>query len=309
MHNQSRRNLDGHTGGRRRTGLHPLLLRSLRALRLVPVLTDRARDEAASLKIARCSVELRNLPKTFDGMTIAFLSDFHCGDLTPPAFLEKAVSVTNQLKPDLILLGGDYISHHTTFIRAIGRILGRLTCRFGVYAVLGNHDYWVDEKAIRSMLRDSRAMDLTNDGVWLTIGMSRIRIAGVGDLWEDKQDLAAALADAGESDVAILLSHNPDYAPQISDKRVKLVLSGHTHGGQICLPGLGPLITNSKYGNRLASGLIPFGSFQLYVSRGLGTVVVPLRYNCPPEITLLTLKSTETSGPDHPLTQELVAGS
>ncbi len=290
MQTHLKQNPGGWPQVRRRKGLNPLLIKSVRALGRIPILTNRARNEALTLNITRRTVELELLPAAFEGMTVAFLSDFHCSDLTPPAFLDKAIQATNELAPDLVLLGGDYISHRTAYIGPVGEMLSRLNARFGVYAVLGNHDYWVDETAIRKMLAGARVIDITNSGRSLTLGTSRVRIAGVGDLWEDKQDLALALGDTGESEAAILLSHNPDYAPQIQDKRVKLVLSGHTHGGQICLPRLGALITNSKYGQRLASGLIPFGSFQLYVSRGLGTVVIPMRYNCPPEITLLTLK-------------------
>ncbi len=140
------------------------------------------------------------------------------------------------------------------------------------------------------MLGEAGVVEVSNAGRWVHLNGSRIRIAGVGDLWQDKPDLRAALAGTQADDVTILLSHNPDFAMRIQDPRVKLVLSGHTHGGQVRLPRIGPVITNSRYGKRLVSGLVPFDSFQLYVSRGLGTVVVPLRYQCPPEIVLLTLR-------------------
>ena len=159
---------------------------------------------------------------------------------------------------------------------------------------MGNHDHWVDVAAVRTMLTQAGIVDLTNRGTWLRCNGSRLRVAGVGDLWEDRQDLNSALEGTRENEAAVLLSHNPDFAAKLGDKRVKLVLSGHTHGGQVRLPGVGPLLTNSRFGRRWASGLTSVNGFQLYVSRGLGTVVVPIRYNCPPELCLITLQSTET---------------
>lgn len=132
---------------------------------------------------------------------------------------------------------------------------------------------------------------MVNGGRWLQRGEARLRIAGVGDMWEDRPDLNRALDGAKETDTTILLSHNPDYTVKIRDPRVKLVLAGHTHGGQICLPRIGPVITNSRYGRRFVSGRVDLGAFQLYTSRGVGTVVAPMRMNCPPEVVLLTLRS------------------
>ncbi len=275
----------------KRNALHPLLILSIVALGRLPNLMSRTSQEARSLSVTRTTVRLPHLPTSFEGMTIAFLSDLHCSYLTPPAFLHEVIDETMRLKPELILLGGDYITHGTMYLRPLGDLLSRLRAPYGVYSVMGNHDYWVDVGAVRAALSQAGIVDLTNSGAWLRYDGSRIRIAGVGDLWEDRQDLHAALDGTKENEVAILLSHNPDYVARLKDRRVKLVLSGHTHGGQVRLPGVGPLVTNSKYGRRLVSGLISFDSFQLYVSRGLGTVIVPIRYNCPPELCLITLQS------------------
>lgn len=247
--------------------------------------------EARSISITQHEVAVSQLPTAFDGLTIAFLTDFHCSPETPPAFLEQVVNETNALKPDVILLGGDYTTEGRKFISPVGDVLARLKAPLGVYGVLGNHDFYGDVAAMRKALKRAGIVEMTNSGRWLNRNGSRLRIAGVGDLWEDVQDLDAALSGVEANETAILISHNPDYAMDIQDPRVGLVLSGHTHGGQINLPRVGTVATNSKYGRRLTSGRIALGSRVLYVSRGLGTVMIPFRYKCPPEVTLLTLRT------------------
>ncbi len=116
-----------------------------------------------------------------------------------------------------------------------------------------------------------------------------ICLCGVGDLWEDKQDLQAALGDAGDDDAALLLSHNPDYVEHIKDGRVGLVLSGHTHGGQVVVPFYGAPVVPSAYGRKYAQGLVRTDVTQVFVSRGIGNIAPPIRFNCRPEIALLTL--------------------
>lgn len=261
----------------------------LTAFAALPVTTP-ARREARTITVTRQEIELPRLPFPFDGLSIAFLSDLHCGPLTPPEFLRTVMDETNGLRPDLVLLGGDYVTSGTAYIRPVAEVMRRLRAPLGLYGVLGNHDYWTAPAAVRAALRSAGITDITNGGHWLAASGSRLRIAGVGDLWQDEQDLETALAGATKDDTVVLLSHNPDFAIGLHDPRVKLMLAGHTHGGQIHVPGIGAVITNSRYGRRLVSGLIPFDSFQLFVSRGIGTVVVPLRFHAPPEIALLTLR-------------------
>lgn len=264
-----------------------LPLRLLARLSLVP---REAFEEARTITVTETEIELRHWPSVFDGLRVAFLTDLHASPQTPCAFLERVVDETNRLQPDLILLGGDYVTRGTEYIRPVAQVLGKLRAPLGIYGVMGNHDHVAGTAPIRSALQQVGIVDVTNSGRWLKVDGSRVRIAGVGDLWHDRQDLNAALAGVTDRDPVILLSHNPDYAMKLTDLRVGLVLSGHTHGGQIRLPQVGALITNSKYGSRLLSGLISIDILQLYVSRGVGTVVVPLRYGSPPEIALLTLR-------------------
>ncbi len=254
----------------------------------------RFHGDARSIEVTRTTPVFSQLPTAFDGLKIVFLTDFHCSPLTPPAFLERVIEKANQLEPDLILLGGDYVSEGTDFVQPIETLLACLDAPLGVFGVLGNHDFDADVCAVRTALQRAGIVELTNTNIWLTRADSRICITGVGDLWEDAQDIHAALHGAVKGDMVILLSHNPDFVMELDDARVCLVLSGHTHGGQINLPWFGPLITNSKYRGQLANGLRSFESFQLYVSRGLGTVMLPFRYNCPPEVTLIELKTGDS---------------
>jgi predicted MPP superfamily phosphohydrolase len=135
-------------------------------------------------------------------------------------------------------------------------------------------------------------MELTNTGVWLTKNGQRLRIGGVDDYWEGVQDLPAALGDASLADATILLSHNPDYVETITDPRVGLVLSGHTHGGQVVFPGPIVFYIPSQYGTKYLHGLVETPYTQVYVSRGLATTGPPVRINARPEISLLTLTKT-----------------
>ncbi len=283
----------GARGARKKLllAIDELIFLPVAALKYLPLVTKSARAEAQSISITRQSLGLRQWPAAFEGLKVAFLTDLHCGALTPLSFVARVVAETNRLKPDLILLGGDYVTKGTDYVRPVVELLAKLQAPLGVYSVLGNHDCLAAPDMITSALKQAGIVDVNNGGRWLTSGRDRIRIAGVGDLWEDKQDLQAALSGATADDAVILLSHNPDYAMQLHDPRVRLVLSGHTHGGQICLPKIGAVLTNSNYGQRLVSGLVEFDTFKLYTSRGLGTVVVPMRYRCPPEITLLTLSN------------------
>ncbi len=260
-----------------------------RAILELPLIGEGVR-EAQRIEITQKDIALKGLPATFEGIKVAFLTDLHCSKLNPPEFLEQAVRETNRLRPDVVLLGGDYVDRGTAYIRPMAQALARLKAPLGLYGVLGNHDHVSGPAAVRAGLKQAGIVDVTNAGRWLTVGGSRIRIAGVGDLWWDKQDESAALEGAAEDEAVILLSHNPDYAMKIKDRRVRLILSGHTHGGQIRLPWVGALYTNSRYGQRLVSGLVSFDSFQLYVSRGVGAAMIPFRYHCPPEIVLLTLQ-------------------
>lgn len=251
--------------------------------------------EAGGFQITRPTLPVANLPLAFDGMRVAFLTDLHHGPYTDLAQLTSAVRSTLSLQPDLILLGGDYCLREAKYIRPLFEVLRNLSAPLGVFGVLGNHDYALGPEETRREMRRAGIRELTNDGVWLTRGGERIRLAGVDDLWWGKPDAEVAVGDATPTDACVLVSHNPDFAESLNDPRVGLVLSGHTRGGQVALPGMVNPFIASRYGNKYAQGVVEAPAVRVYVSRGLGSIGVPVRYNCPPELTLLTLR-TPTEG-------------
>ncbi|HEY2911192.1 MAG TPA: metallophosphoesterase [Gemmataceae bacterium] len=245
--------------------------------------------EAGSVHIERPTIALPRLPAEFDCLRIAFLTDIHHGPFIALDYVASIVRTTLALAPDLILLGGDYISKHPKYVQACFEVLAGLDAPLGVFGVLGNHDYQSGMPEMRSAFAATPIQELTNRGVWLERGSSRLRLAGVDDLWFGKPDQRPALADATHEDACLVVSHNPDFAEKLRDPRVGLVLSGHTHGGQVYIPGYGAPIVPSRYGQKYLQGLVRAPMTQVYVSRGLGTVTPPMRYNCRPELTLVTL--------------------
>lgn len=262
------------------------------ALALPGVAVDMA-VERHWLQLVRKRIPVPGLPPGFSGLTIALLADLHHGPWNSFEYLRQAISLTNTLGAEAILLGGDYVRKGSEYIEPIWCELAALSAPRGVHAVLGNHDQWEDESLVftRQCMHNAGITDLTNRGIALSRGGDRLHIAGVGDLWTDTQDLALALAAVPADGCAVLLSHNPDYLEEMDDVRVKLVLSGHTHGGQINIPFLGTPIVPSKYGNRYARGLVRRDWKQVYVTRGVGLSVLPVRFRCRPEISLLTLEA------------------
>ena len=245
--------------------------------------------EARWLKVTRVEIPVPRLPAAFAGKTVALLSDIHHGDHVSIDFVRKAVRMTNALKPDLVALCGDYIYHGPQFIRPCCLALGELTAPLGVYAVLGNHDRWEGADETWSAFAETSVQNLTNTGVWLKEGDARMRVAGVGDLWTEPQDMGSAVGDMREDETCLLLCHNPDYTEQIFDPRIGLVLSGHTHGGQVQLPVIGAPITPSRCGQKYLQGLVRTPYTQVYISHGVGTIWPPVRFYCRPEIVLITL--------------------
>lgn len=245
--------------------------------------------EAKWCRVRRAIVGVPNLPDAFVGMTVAFVSDTHHGPHVPLDYIRKIVELTNSLKADLVLLGGDYVHAGGRYIAPGIAELGKLKAPLGRFGVLGNHDAWDGEAESKAALAKAGITELTNTGRWIERGGDRIRLGGVGDLWTDDQDLDAALGSASRRDAVLLLSHNPDFAETLTDPRVGLMLSGHTHGGQVVLPGVGAPVVPSKYGQKYLEGLVQAPNCRVFVGRGVGTVTVPVRLFCRPEVVHLTL--------------------
>ena len=248
--------------------------------------------EAKSCRVARHSISVPRLPAQFAGTTVAFLSDIHHSAVVSLEYIRRVVAKTNALKPDVILLGGDYITHGREWIEPCMAELGKLRAPAGVFAALGNHDHYGRcAGASSEALQRHRIALLRNCGTWLQRGGERLRIGGVGDLWCDHQDLDAALEDTRVYETALLLSHNPDYVERIRDPRVGLVLSGHTHGGQCVFPLVGAPCVPSRFGQKYLRGLCRGPFAQVFVTSGVGLIAPAVRFNCQPEIALLTLET------------------
>ena len=249
--------------------------------------------EPFMLAIERQQIYLRHLPKALDGLRIVHLSDLHYGPLTDSRHLERAVSAANDLRPDLIALTGDYISQDRVYAAPCAELVGRLRARFGVYAVLGNHDHWTDAALITDLFRAEGITVLVNEGMRLDVSGKSFWLAGVNDTMVGLEDLSLALAGSSEEEMRLLLAHNPIILRRAARAGVDLVLSGHTHGGQVTLR---PEKNRSgRPRRRLLRGLGRRGNTQIYVTRGLGTVVLPIRYGCPPEVSVLELHSMPQS--------------
>ena len=247
--------------------------------------------ETGDVRIERVGVKLPNLPKAFDGLTVAFLTDIHHGPYVHLGQVTAFVRTALTLQPDLIVLGGDYSLRDPKYIAPCFEVLASLKAPLGVFGVLGNHDYAHGSDITKGAMAKAGIGELTNRGVWLQRGPDRLRLAGVDDLWRGRPDVAAALGDTKPTDACVLLSHNPDVAETMLDRRVGLMLSGHTHGGQLIAPGMKNPFVPSQYGDKYAHGLADAPTTQVYTSRGLGVTGIPVRYNCPPEISLITLRS------------------
>ena len=253
--------------------------------------------EASQIRIARQTIVLPRLPKNFVGKTIAILSDFHHGPFVSLRFIREAVSLASALKPDAFALIGDFAQKGTDPAEQLPQCLeavSKLRAPLGVFAVAGNHDHQVEGMAYGEFVSLAPLNDMTNRAECLTLGGERLWLAGVDDLLWGQPNLKKALKDIPDDDSVVLLSHNPDLAEVYPDERVDLILSGHTHGGQIYLPGLGAGWLPSMYGQKYCSGLVQGPASQVFVSRGLGESGIPLRMNCPPEINLLTLAGSRT---------------
>lgn len=241
------------------------------------------------LTIERREVCLRRLPAELDGLRIVQLSDLHLGPLTSSEQLRRAIEVANNLNPDIIALTGDYISHERQYAAPCAEIVGRLRARCGVYAVLGNHDHWTDAALITDLFRAEGIQVLINEGMRFEKDGASFWLAGVDDTMVGLEDLSLALAGARADEMKLLLAHNPIILRRAARAGVDLVLSGHTHGGQVTIRS--ERSASGRPRRRLLRGLGRQGETQIYVTRGLGTVILPIRYGCPPEVSLLELRS------------------
>jgi predicted MPP superfamily phosphohydrolase len=250
-----------------------------------------ARVEPTWLAVERVTIPLKHLHSTADGFRIALMGDFHLHPFTQIAFVREAIARANALKPDLVVLVGDFVLQRADSIFELAPVLAQLNAKHGTFAVLGNHDLWTDAQVVRRGLEQAGLPVLDNTGVALSIGRATVYLAGLDDGWSGKPDLRRALDKQPQDAPTILLAHEPDFADKYSqDGRVSLQLSGHSHGGQVRLPGIGALVLPS-FAEKYDQGLYQVNRMWLYTTRGIGVIGPPVRLNCRPEITEITLVS------------------
>jgi hypothetical protein len=250
------------------------------------------------IDIVQRPIAIANLPSPFHGYRIAQVSDIHLDEYTEPFFLERIVHQVNALAPDLVLLTGDFITNGAfSFIagkhavRRCAEILTTLTAPLR-YAILGNHDVAFNASMVTEALASNGTPVLINQYLPIERNGSRFWLCGVEDPGTSHPDLDLTIPAKPDGPV-LLMAHEPDFADHVVEHPrghlVDLMLAGHSHGGQIRLPFLGPLVL-PPMGLKYPEGYYRFNQMQLYVNRGIGTVGLPFRLNCPPEITIITLQ-------------------
>lgn len=259
--------------------------------------------EPNRLTVNEVTIELPNWPPSLNGLRVALISDLHVGSpYINNAKLQYIVQTTNATQPDLILLAGDFMvinsvrGGHTVEPEIIAAELKNLRARFGVFAVLGNHDWEYDGERVSRALKSAGIRVLENEAVPVQQQGQSLWIAGVADAWTRSPDIKATLQQVTDNGPVIMLTHNPDIFPDVPG-RVSLTLAGHTHGGQVNIPFFGSTHTPSIYKQRYSRGLVVEDGRHLFVTSGIGTSIYPVRFRVPPEIALLTLTAQVAAKP------------
>lgn len=255
-----------------------------------------SRIEPLWLDFNTCRLCLRRISPAFDGYRIVQLTDFHLGKgkLLTPERLEAIMHQANARHPDVVLFTGDFASKlDEVGVEGISR-LRLLKAPDGVFGILGNHDYWTDVERIYSAAENAGMRMLLNRHVVIRRGGASLVIAGLDDVWKKRQDVDTALRGIPPGAPVIMMVHESNYAEWVAqDGRVDVQISGHSHGGQVRVPLLGPLaLPNQAW--KYPMGLYKLNGMWLYVSRGVGLAEIPLRLNCRPEITTFILESEQS---------------
>lgn len=253
--------------------------------------------EPNRLVVRHETIQIDQWPRELSGLRIAVLADIHAGG----AFIDERklrliVERTNQLQPEMIVICGDYISGDGRR-RALpmqpdvsAGILKDLQAPLGVYSVLGNHDWWYDGRKVRAALEQNGLKVLDDEVLKLEARGTSFWLVGLADLWTRPQRIVETMDQVPENVTIIAMTHNPDIFPRLP-QRVQLLLAGHTHGGQVSFPFVGSVVHPSDYGQRYARGHVVENGHHLFVTSGIGTSIISVRFGVPPEIVLLTVKS------------------
>ncbi|GAB6009074.1 metallophosphoesterase [Dysgonomonas reticulitermitis] len=253
--------------------------------------------EARNIKLKEMTFSSNNIPDAFNGKKIVFISDIHAGKYFAGEDVAELVRRINERNPDIILLGGDNTVKDTAYSAPFFKEITKLKSKYGVFSVLGNHDYWEDPQLIQEGLINCGFNICDNQSYWIKEGNDSIKIGGVGEFWEDIQIIENTTKDVKQNDFCILLSHNPDYMEILDTNKIDLMLSGHTHGGQVTLFGFyAPVMPSTWHpeylqtGQKYRYGWKEKNGTKLYVTTGIGMGKFPFRFFAQPEIVEITLK-------------------
>ncbi|HWC19973.1 MAG TPA: metallophosphoesterase [Terriglobales bacterium] len=255
--------------------------------------------EANIIDVTRLDLRISNLPPAFDGFKVAVISDLHFGPYTGARQIGAAVHTANGLKPDMVALLGDFVTESLYGVSTSGaakaepcaKVLQDLQSTVGSFAVLGNHDYATDPEFVAEALRSHGMSLLRNTNQMVEREGARVWLVGVNDAMVGQADLEQALIGVPQQETKILLAHEPDFADQAARYGIDVQLSGHSHGGQIRMPGMHPLWL-PRMAEKYYRGYYRVRQLQLYTNRGIGTVALPFRFCAPPEVTLITLRTS-----------------
>ena len=252
-------------------------------------LRDATRIATCRVVIEKHPIRISRLPAAFEGFRIALFSDIHLYPFTPIQVVSDAVALANSFQPDLVILAGDFVWHDVEAVFDLVPVLSRLNSTAGTFAVLGNHDHRKGPQIVTQALNQAGIRLLTNDGIILQRGNDSIYLAGIDSAWGGAPEPDAAWQNRRGDLATIVAVHEPDYIKDLVVRfPVDLQLSGHSHGGQVRLPVVGPLVL-PPMGEIYDMGLYRVENAQLYTTRGIGTIHVKARFNCPPEVTAITL--------------------
>jgi predicted MPP superfamily phosphohydrolase len=242
-------------------------------------------------RLVRTTLEIQGLPPAFDNYQVVHLSDVHCGPWTSAKRVRGWVERINALGPDLVAVTGDLITTGSDYVGAVSEALGGLRARDGVFACMGNHDYFTDGEAFALALDQAGLTVLRNRGRAIERDGERLYVAGVDDTWTRRADMPAALGGRPDGAPTVLLAHDPLLFPEAAAAGVELTLSGHTHGGQFAVPLFHRRLNLARVASPFTVGLYRLGRSILHVSRGAGTTGPPIRLGAPAEISLITLRA------------------
>ena len=239
-------------------------------------------------------VQIENWPVELSGLRIALIGDVHTGSwFIDDRKLQRIVELTNQQQPDLILLAGDYMVSNNWYLHRVepevtAAALKNLKAPLGVYAVLGNHDWWYNGEKVTNAFEQNGIRVLENDVAEIKWRDRSFWLAGLSDKWTQPQHVSETIAKAAAGATIVAFTHNPDIFPQLPSS-VPLLLAAHTHGGQATFPLIGAAVVPSDFGQKYVAGHVYENGHHLFVTTGIGTSILPVRFRVPPEIVVLTI--------------------